>query len=274
MDVLARFRLDNKTAIVTGSGAGIGKGIALAFAGAGADVIVAEKVAEWAGATAGEIETMGRKSLPVVMDVTKSEQVTDLLRTAVKEFGRIDIMVNNVGGAGPVKPVIETSDEEWEEWVRLNLTSTFVCSREASRVMLKQGGGNIINISSSAAIRGVPGVAPYASSKAAVLNFTKCLATELARYRIRANCIIPGSVETELGIALRGPSALRVAQTGVPLGRIGTPEDIALAAIYLASDASDYLTGTAIEVLGGPFIRKGDLETFTERFPDLPSLIG
>ncbi|MFC1964233.1 SDR family NAD(P)-dependent oxidoreductase [Chloroflexota bacterium] len=273
MGLLSKFRLDSKVAIVTGSGTGIGKGIALGFASAGADVVVAERNQGTGRATAREIQALGRKALPVVVDVTNSKQVTGLVQAAVKEFGRIDIMVNNVGGTGPVKPVVDTGDEEWEGAVRLNLTSIFLCSREAGRVMLKQGGGNIINIASSAAIRAVPGVAPYASCKAGVLNFTRCLATELARYHIRANCIIPGSVETELGTALRGPAHERVAQTGVPLGRIGTPEDMALAAIYLASDASDYLTGTAIEVLGGPYIRKGDLETFVARFPDLPSII-
>ena len=268
MDVLSKFRLDGKSAIVTGAGRGIGKTIALHFAQMGADVTIAEIDHGAAEAVAQEIQMLGRKSLPVVTDVSKSDQVSAMVEATLKEFGRIDILVNNAGVVNPLTPALHMNEEEWDRILRVCLKGTFLVSKAVGREMVAQKKGNIINIASAAGTRAVPGLSPYAAAKAGVINFTKTLSVELARYHIRVNCIIPGAIETELG-KVRGNSQERVERTGIPLGRIGQPEDIALTAIYLASDSSDWVTGAGIEVMGGPYTRKGDTEMFIAEFPKL-----
>lgn len=265
----SKFGLDERVAIVTGSGQGIGKAIALHFAQVGAHVVVAELNQSTGETTAQEVRALGRRSLPVLVDVTNSEQLSKLVEVTMKEFGRIDILVNNVGGNMLITPVVQMSDEEWERVIKRNLTSVFMCSKSISRVMIKQNKGNIINIGSAAGIRAHPGFSPYATAKAGIINFTRTLAAELARYHIRVNCILPGPIDTEAAAARRGTGQERAERAGIPLGRIGKPEDIALAAIYLASNASDYVTGEAIEVKGGPYTRKGDTELFIAKFPEL-----
>ncbi len=268
--ISSKFRLDDRVAIVTGAGGDIGKGIALCLAQAGAHVVVAELNPSSGEATAQEIRALGRRSLPVVVDVTNSEQVGNLVEATVKEFGRIDILVNNVGGNAPMMPAIRMTDVEWDKVIKRNLTSVFVCSRGVCRLMIEQKKGNVINIASAAGVRAFPGFAAYASAKAAVISFTRTLAAELARYNIRVNCILPGAVDSKATSSRTGLTALeRAERAGILLGRLGYPEDIGLTALYLASDASDYLTGEAIEVKGGPPTRKGDLEAFIAKFPEL-----
>jgi NAD(P)-dependent dehydrogenase (short-subunit alcohol dehydrogenase family) len=205
----------------------------------------------------------------VGVDVTNSDQIAELAKATTREFGRIDILVNNAGGNNPLSPAVNMDDKEWDWFIRLNLTSTFLCSKTVGRVMIDQKKGNIVNIASAAGIRAVPGLSPYAAAKAGVINFTGTLSVELARYHIRVNCIIPGAIETGLGAAVRGTAQERVERAGIPWGRVGQPEDIAMAAIYLSSDASDYVTGASIEVKGGPYTRKGDTEMFIAKFPEL-----
>lgn len=269
MNVVSKFRLDEKVAIVTGGGRGIGRAIALHFAHMGADVVVAELDRISGRAVEQEIQALGRRSLFVMSDVTQSGQIAELVETATNEFGRIDILVNNVGAIPPLMPVVNISDDEWDRLIRLNLTSTFLCSKGIGRVMIARGKGNIVNIASASGTRPAPGMSAYAAAKAGVINFTETLSIELARYHIRVNCVVPGPIETESGAASRGSAKERVERAGIPLGRIGRPEDVALAAIYLASDASDYVTGTCIVVNGGPHTRKGDTELFIDRFPEL-----
>lgn len=269
MDVLSKFRLDDRIAIVTGGGRGIGKAIAIHFAHVGAHVVVTSLHQKTVEATAQEVRATGMRCLPVVVDGTKSEDVAKVVEATIKEFGRIDILVNNVGLSNPLTPVMRVSDEDWDWFIRINLTSAFLCSKAVGRIMIDQRRGNIINISTSAGVRAVPGLAPYAAAKAGMNNFTRALSVELAPYNIRVNCIIPGAIETELGSALRGSAQERLERAGIPLGRIGRPEDIALAAVYLASDASDWVTGTFIEIIGGPMTRKGDTEMFVSKFPEL-----
>ncbi len=265
----SKFRLDEKVAIVTGSGGGVGKGIALHLAQVGAHVVVADLNQGTGETTAREIQALGRKSLSVVVDVTKSDQVSRLVDVTRKEFGRIDILVNNAGGTHVAIPIVQFSEEEWDFRISLNLKSVFLCSKAVSRVMIDQNKGNIINIASAAGTRAMPGMSAYGAAKAGVISFTRTLAAELARYHVRVNCILPGPIDTPASAARRGTGPERAARAGIPLGRIGQPDDIGLAAIYLACDASDFVSGEALEVKGGPFMRKDDMDRFIANFPKL-----
>jgi len=267
MDVLAKFRLDGRVALVTGGGRGIGRAIALHYAKVGADIVIAEIDEDAAISVAEEIGTTGRRSLAVKADVCSQAQLSALVETVMTKFGRIDVLVNNAGRVNPMTPALNLDAAEWKRVLEVCLTGTFLTSKAVGRVMVKQRRGNIINIASAAGSRAVPGWAPYAAAKAGVINFTKTLSLELARYRVRVNCISPGAIETELG-GSRGSAQERVERAGIPLGRIGRPEDIACAAVYLASDAADWVTGACIGVNGGPYARKGDTELFEARFPD------
>jgi 3-oxoacyl-[acyl-carrier protein] reductase len=267
--VLSKFSLKDKVAVITGCGQGIGKSIALNFAQAGAHIVAAEMNPTTAKATAAEVRRLGRQSLAVATDVTNSGQIAKMVDAAVSQFRHIDILVNNAGITLPLAPVLWMRDGEWDKTLAINLTGVFLCSRAVGRVMIKQKVGSIINIASMSGHRAVPGEAHYAAAKAGVLSLTQTLATELARYQVRVNAISPGAIETELGVASRGSAKERVERAGIPLGRIGFADDIAAAALYLASDASDWVTGIDIQVHGGPYTRKGDLDMFISKFPNL-----
>lgn len=268
MSALSKYRLDGKVAIVTGSGRGIGKGIALCFAEAGADIIVAEIDESTGKSTANEIQALGKKGVFIRTDVTNTEQVAYLVEATTREFNRIDILVNNAGGFR-VNPVARLSDEEWDWSIRLNLTATFKCCRAVSRVMVAARRGSIVNIASIAGTLAVPALASYAVPKAGVISLTRCLSLELARHNIRVNCINPSDINTPVGASTFGTAEERVKRHGIPLGRVGQPEDVAMAALYLASDASSFVTGISIPVDGGPQTRKGSMEMFFSMFPDL-----
>jgi len=246
--ILNMFSLSGKVAIITGAGRSIGRGIALAFAEAGADVACIARTTEQIESVAAEIRDMGRKAIAITCDVRQSEQVENMVKATFDEFGRIDILVNNAGG-GYLKPAIETSERAWETQLSLNLTSAFLCSKAAAKIMLEQKSGAIINISSRAGDQPAVGMIGYGVSKAGMNHLTRTLAFELAPY-IRVNCIAPGAVWTETSAETLGPAKDKIIR-GTPLQRMGKPEDIALAAIYLASSASSWVTGKILEVDGG-----------------------
>jgi len=246
--ILDRFALTGKVAIVTGSGRGIGKGIALAFAEAGADVVCTSRTASEIEAIAAEIRAMGRRSLAVTCDVREGEQVDSMVNATVQEFGRIDILVNNAG-AGYYRPVMQMSERAFESVLRTNLTGMFLCCKAAAKVMLEQKAGSIVNISTRDSIIPCPGMIAYGAAKAGVNSLTRTLAWEVAPY-VRVNCILPGGVWTEGSTPFLGPVKDKII-AGTPRGRMGTPEDIALAAIFLASSASDWVTGRMFEIDGG-----------------------
>lgn len=250
---LSLFELTNRTAIVTGAGRGIGKGIALAFAEAGADIVVAELDRSLAEQTAVEIRAMGRKALVLPTDVRNSGQVDSMVEQTLKEYGKIDILVNNAGGWTIYSPVLNIEEKDWDGCLELNLKSVFLCCKAVGKVMVRQKRGAIVNISSLAAFVPFTAAPNYGAAKAAVANLTQTLAIELAPHRVRVNAIAPGSIETDL------TSKLYSAQPGlrefriktIPLGRLGCPQDIASAALYLASDAAEWVTGETLMVRGG-----------------------
>ena len=246
--ILDAFSLQGKVAIITGSGRGIGKGIALAFAEAGADVVCADLVLPAAEATADEARRFGHKTVAIACDVTDSRQVESMVAQTIQEFGRIDILVNNAGGS-TYCPAMKTSERRWDAVVRLNLTAAFLCTKAVARHMLEQKSGSIINISSGNSQVPAPGMVAYSAAKAGINSMTKTLAWELAP-DVRVNCILPGAIETEgSGPALAPVIGKLLA--GTPRKRMGTPRDIAMAAIFLASPAADFVTGKKLEVDGG-----------------------
>ncbi|MBM4444028.1 MAG: SDR family oxidoreductase [Chloroflexi bacterium] len=246
--ILDRFALTGRVAIITGAGRGIGKGIALAFAEAGADMVLIDITPDAIERAVSEVEGLGRRALAVACDVREPEQIDLMVSSAMGKFGRIDVLVNNAGGT-PFKPTLKTSPRTWEAIVRQNLTATFLCSKAVSIVMLDQKNGSIINISSRDSQIPSLGMAAYGAAKAGVNSLTKTLAWELAPY-VRVNAILPGAIWTEGSAPVLEPVRDRVI-ANTPLKRIGRPEDIALAAIYLASSASDWVTGKLFEIDGG-----------------------
>ena len=246
--ILDRFALTGKVAIVTGAARGIGKGIALAFAEAGADLVCADRRVDDMEATAQEIRALGRQALAIECDVRDSQQVAGMVKEALDEFGHIDILVNNAGRA-PLRSLMEMTREDWEADLGANLTSVFICSRVVAGVMLEQKAGSIVNISSRESQLPSIGMISYGAAKAGVNSLTRTLAWELAPC-VRVNAILPGPVLTPMNAAWLTAVRDQLVD-GTPLKRIGTPEDIALAAIYLASSASDWVTGRLFEIDGG-----------------------
>ena len=245
------FDLKDKVAIVTGGGTGIGRGIAIEFARVGADVVVASRNLENLEKVAAEIMSLGRRALAIATDVRKPEDVDNMVKRTLEEFGRVDILVNNAG-AGFNCPLEDMSPGAWDVIMNIDLRGVFLCSRAAGKVMIQQKKGKIINISSIAGVYGSPMMAHYGAAKAGVINFTKSLAAEWAKHNINVNCIAPGPILTEGYQILREAGGLGdLPPGGNALNRWGRPEEIAYATIFLASEASSFVTGETICVDGG-----------------------
>jgi 3-oxoacyl-[acyl-carrier protein] reductase len=243
--------LNDRTAIVTGAGAGIGKGIALAFAAFGARVAVLEMKEDTARATAAEIEAAGGRALALPTDVRDGDAVARAVAAVAERLGGVDILVNNVGGTFQA-PFLETREKGWDALLRANLKSVLHGVHTVAPYMIGHGrGGSIINIVSIEGVRAAPLYAVYAGAKAAVINFTQSMALELAAHRIRVNAIAPDICLTEGLSAMIGEAEKSRHQYLVPLGRAGVPEDIAGAAVFLASDLAGYVTGITLHVDGG-----------------------
>jgi len=255
------LRLKDKVAIVSGAGRGIGKGIALKLASEGADVAIADINLQNAEKTAEEVRAMGRKSFAGKVDVRSRSEVGSFVDSAVKSLGRLDIMVN-VAGVLTVESVVNLSEEDWDYVMDINMKGTFLFSQAAGRQMIAQGrGGKIICISSNGGKSGFPFEAHYCASKHAVIGFVRSLALELAKHKINVNAICPGYIVTDMHkleisswAKLQGKTeedVRREALATIPLGRFGTPEDVAKVVVFLASEDSDYMTGQAINITGG-----------------------
>jgi len=257
MKTNSRSSLTGQVAIVTGSGGGIGKEIALTLAEAGADMVVAginvqdkSKSEVDLSVVADEIRGFGRRALIVVADMRETKEVTVMIENTIREFGRIDIAVNNAGGMFAC-PALELSDKGWDAIIRENLTTTFTCCREEAKVMVAHKHGKIINMSSGTALQGYPKGCHYAAAKAGIINLTKTLAIEWGPYNVRVNAIAPGHVETPSITQRWGDAAKREEiLKKIPLGRLAQVEDVAGAALFLASEASSYVTGHTLVVDG------------------------
>jgi 3-oxoacyl-[acyl-carrier protein] reductase len=248
---MIKVDLSGKVAIVTGSSRGIGRAIALALAKDGANIVVnaASNITK-AREVAKEIESMGREALGVVADVSKKEHVESMVEQTLKRFGKIDILVNNAGVVGPTVPIQELSEEDWERVISVDLKGAFLCCRAVIPHMIRQRSGKIVNISSIAGKEGNANMAAYCAAKAGIIGLTKALAEEVAKYGIRVNCVCPALIETEL-VERMDKKQAEYLKSKIPLGRLGKPEEVAELVKFLVSDASDFITGQAINIDGG-----------------------
>ena len=246
------FSLTRKTAIITGASRGIGKAIALGFARAGADVILVSRNRVALEDVAKEIHSLGVKTLPVAADIGNPEDIQKAVDSALKVFPRIDILVNNAGISPVLKRAEELDLKEWEEILRVNLTGTFLFCQAVGKGMIQQGGGKIINMVSVGAVVGFPRQVGYCATKGGILQLTKVLALDWARFNVQVNAIGPSYFETELTQGMRESKVISEnLLRRTPMGRFGKPEEVVGAALYLASDASSYVTGQTIFVDGG-----------------------
>ncbi|MBM4463879.1 MAG: SDR family oxidoreductase [Chloroflexi bacterium] len=251
---LARFSVEGKVAIVTGASRGIGNALARGFAASGAVVVLAARSAADLQATVLEIQSRGGKALALPTDVTDGAQVSAMAHRTRDTLGRIDVLVNCAGGTGADRsiPLLEMDEEIWDRIVDLNLKSAYLCCRAVGRVMVEQRKGSIINFSSGAGVHPVHGMTHYGAAKAGINLFTKILSMELGQYNVRVNAISPGLIDTATERKWMPPELFERYAKAVPLGRVGQPDDILGLALFLASDASAYISGAIIPVGGGP----------------------
>lgn len=249
---LDRFSLAGKTAIVTGASRGIGRAIALGFAEAGADVTIAARTEEDCRQVAKEVEALGRRAHVAVTDVRFRDQIEAMVSSTVDTFGKLDILVNNAGGSNFMSPVASLRPEGWDKIRTLNLDSVFHATQLGVQAMLGGNGGSIIQIASVAGIHGAQGLSMYSAAKGGVRLFTQAVAKELATSGVRVNTIAPGWIDTDLNQwAHRDQSTEDFLIGTIPMGRMGLADEIVGAAIYLASDASSFVTGSTLVVDGG-----------------------
>jgi NAD(P)-dependent dehydrogenase (short-subunit alcohol dehydrogenase family) len=241
----------NKVVLITGASRGIGRAIAIGMAQADADVAIASRKISDLEKVAAEINKTGRKCLPFAAHIGKMEEINTLVQKVIKEFGKIDILINNAATNPTMAPAIDIDDRAWDSIMNLNLKGLFFLSQAVARIMKEKGGGKIINVASVAGI--TPDILPvYSISKAAVIMATKVMAQQWAIYNIRVNAIAPGLTKTGFSEALwKNQDILNIAMSRTPLGRPAEPEEMVGAIIYLASDASSYVTGQVLAIDGG-----------------------
>lgn len=248
------MRLEGKVGVVTGGGQGIGRAVALVFAREGCDIAIYDVNLELGEKVAEEIRLLGREAIAIKCDVSNSEEVHQATKKVLNKFKRVDILVNNAGIAVPAL-VEETTEALWEKIININLKGQFLCSQAIGRQMIKQRGGKIINIASLLAHVATPYLGAYAASKGGVLQLSKVMAVEWARYNINVNVVSPGLTDTPINVEVSAlaPDLLRDRVKRIPLGRQNQPEDIANAVLFLASSESNNITGQAIMVDGGVY---------------------
>ena len=251
---LDKFLLSGKVALITGGSRGIGRAIALGMAEAGADVVIASRKLPDLEAVAKKISQMGRKALPVSANVRYLPDIENLVKRTMDEFGHIDILVNNAGSNPVFGSVFNMDERAWEATLGLNLKGYFFLSQAVGKIMKDKGGGSIINVASEDGIRPRIGVALYSISKAGVIMLTQVLAQEWGQYNIRVNTIAPGIVKTKFSEALWDDDVIRdTTLDSTSLGRLAEPDEVVGAALFLAAEASSYMTGQTIVLDGGFF---------------------
>jgi 7-alpha-hydroxysteroid dehydrogenase len=248
--ILDRFAMTDKVAVITGAGRGIGAACAVSLAEAGADVVIAARSADQLGEVATRVAAAGRRAVTVTADLSDLEAAAGLVERAGQEFGRLDLVVNNVGGAMP-RPFMDTSPRRLEEAFHFNVSTAHALLRPAVPLMLENDGGCVVNISSAIGRLSGRGYLAYGTAKGALTHYTRLAAADLSP-RIRVNAIAVGSVATSaLDIVMQTDELRQALEAATPLGRIGEPEDIGAAVVYLASEAGSYITGKILEVDGG-----------------------
>jgi 3-oxoacyl-[acyl-carrier protein] reductase len=243
------FELNEKVALVTGAARGLGQAISVKLAEAGADVALCDLKAEWLEETAAKVKAIGRRAECYGVNVAEGESVTAGIKAVEKDFGKIDVLVNN---AGITKDglIIRMSEADWDAVLNVNLKGTFLCTKAVMRGMMKQRSGTIVNIASVIGLMGNAGQANYAASKGGVIAFSKTVAKELASRNVRCNAVAPGFIRTAMTDALDEEVQNKMKEI-IPLSRFGEPEDVANVVLFLASDASAYVTGQVISTCGG-----------------------
>jgi len=244
--------LSGRTAIVTGASRGIGRAIAVRFSEEGADVVLVSRTAATLGDVFEQITRAGGRALVIAVDVTEETAAERIVESTVSEFGGVDILVNNAGGNSFMSPLQSMRFSGWQKTMALNLDSTVRLIQASLPALIASGRGSIINVSSIAGLRGVPGMSHYSAAKAAVLSLTQTVAVEVAGQGVRVNALVPGWIETDLTDFLRADDGIEGAVLAdVPMGRWGRSEEIAEGALFLASDASSFMTGQSLVLDGG-----------------------
>jgi NAD(P)-dependent dehydrogenase (short-subunit alcohol dehydrogenase family) len=250
--ILDRFHLHGAVAVVTGAGRGIGRAIALALAEAGADVVAASRTHAELDEVVDEIAARDRRGRGIVVDIRQRGDIERLIGETVQGFGQVDILVNNAGIFQIWAPPEQVSEQEWDNVFATDLKSAFLASQIAGQHMIKQNGGSIINIASIAGVVGLPLTVSYTTAKAGMMAMTQAMAIDWAPHRVRVNAIAPGFIATPANASLRAdPAEKKDVEVKTPLGRFGEVEEVATVAVFLASAASSYITGTTIVVDGG-----------------------